>query len=95
MSENRDLPCPECGGDLLRVKDTRFVNGRLRRRRECLAGHRATTYELLATDPAPIAAAIADVEAGMRRLFAVVEERTEVLNRTGPRGGTKKGDAAA
>lgn len=91
MSENRDLPCPECGGDLLRVKDTRYVNGRLRRRRECLAGHRATTYELLATDPAPIVAAIADVEAGMRRLVEVVEAQTEILHRSG----SKKGDAAA
>lgn len=91
-AEARDLPCPECGADLLRVVDTRYVNGRVRRRRVCLAGHRATTVETLANRPEPMLAAIEDVEASMARLLALLEQ-SGMLHRGARRD--KSGDEAA
>lgn len=93
--EARDLPCPECGADLLRVKDSRYVNGRIRRRRECIAGHRATTYELLATSRDAFRGAIEDVESSVSRLLAAVETHTTILGLGSHGDGTPSGEEAA
>lgn len=39
------LRCPECGTDRLQVVDSREAPDAVRRRRECIEGHRFTTYE--------------------------------------------------
>ena len=42
------LPCPDCGAPLKKVIDSRRGEDAIRRRRECVNGHRATTYEYVA-----------------------------------------------
>lgn len=55
LTEGRDqkpdqhgVPCPFCG-ESTRVIDSRVVEGAVRRRRSCKAGHRFTTYERVET----------------------------------------------
>lgn len=41
------MKCPKCGCENLAVRDSRPVDGSVRRRRECIACyHRFTTYEI-------------------------------------------------
>lgn len=51
MSRKSDLfPCPECGGKLKAVIDSRSALSGVRRRRECVKGHRFTTLETVVPD---------------------------------------------
>ena len=40
------MTCPECGSPDTYVIESRASNGTIRRRRECVCGHRFTTYEV-------------------------------------------------
>ena len=44
-SRAKKFPCPECGGPLRAVIDSRSAPNGVRRRRECVKGHRFTTLE--------------------------------------------------
>jgi transcriptional regulator NrdR family protein len=45
MAQDEGIACPKCHGTETGVTDSRRVNGRIRRRRECACGRRFTTYE--------------------------------------------------
>lgn len=45
------MRCPTCGADS-GVSETRETVSGMRRRRRCVNGHRFTTYEIIAADPA-------------------------------------------
>lgn len=47
MAKATGIICPTCGSGQTRVIDKRAGAGRVRRRRECVAGHRFTTYEVV------------------------------------------------
>lgn len=44
------LPCPECGSNQSRVTDSRANETGIRRRRQCINGHRFSTQEILLTE---------------------------------------------
>jgi len=48
--ESKRFLCPECGGKLRAVIDSRSALSGIRRRRECLLGHRFTTLEVVVPD---------------------------------------------
>lgn len=49
MTRPRRTPflCPECGKPVVWVRETRVVQGALRRRRQCDAGHTLWTKEVI------------------------------------------------
>ncbi len=71
------LECPECGKSFKRVLDSRKVGVGVRRRRECVNGHRHTTHERFVGDYKEIADATlsAQVVIDLLRDFASQLER--------------------
>jgi transcriptional regulator NrdR family protein len=64
--------CPECGSTRNRVIDSRSLDGRRRRRRECNNGHRFTTYEISAADLEEIERSLTELREWRMRMMAAL-----------------------
>lgn len=71
------FPCPECGADS-RILETRQLKTHLevRRRRECLKGHRFTTCECVSVKESP-QRKNAKIAVGIRK---AIDDLNELLN---------------
>lgn len=49
-SDPATVPCPKCASKDNRTIDARPAGNTVRRRRQCICGHRFTTYECLAVE---------------------------------------------
>ncbi len=77
------LQCPECGESSLKVIDSRKVGIGVRRRRECVNGHRHTTHEQAVNDYSEIqdARLSAQVVVDLLRDFAThLEKKMQIHN---------------
>jgi hypothetical protein len=81
------IPCPTCEEPLSSVIDTRATSGRIRRRRRCVNGHKATTYEALANEVGlipsarEVATAVDALQESVRSLMAASEHETSMMPR--------------
>lgn len=68
--------CPVCGGEQVKVYNSREISGVLKRFRECIkCGHRFCTYEIAEDD----AEKLGTNEALYKQLLEVEKKRAEIL----------------
>lgn len=79
--ERYGIECPECGDPLSNVVDTTPALGRIRRRRECLSGHRVTTVEFIAGDIDGVLEAADTVRASVDALVSAMLRASPVIDK--------------
>ena len=85
------IDCPACGEVMADVVDTRESHGRIRRRRRCPNGHRATTVEYIAGDLENVLDAADGVKAAVDALMTAMHRSSPVIGR---RAAKRERDAA-
>lgn len=81
VTDRLGLVCPECGDALASVVDSTPAHGRVRRRRECPSGHRATTVEFIAGDIDDVLDAAEAVRSSVDALIAAMLRASPVIDR--------------